>query len=114
MLVLQGVVVVMVVVVAAVVIPGAGGGVETVAAVVAVVMFGMVAVTPTAKFLRSCTSLQAAISVLDGIEGVVNCDCIGSWTCPNQAGNREVGMGTCPAKLGPAVSLLDQVLWSYK
>ncbi len=56
---------------AAVVMPGAGGGVDIVAVVVAVVIFSVVAVAPTAKFLRSCTILQAAIYVTDGIERVI-------------------------------------------
>jgi hypothetical protein len=75
-LALQGGVVVAVTVAAAVAVPSAGGGVETVAAVVAVVMFGVVAVAPTAKLLRSCTVLQAAIYVSDGIEMVVE---VAAW-----------------------------------
>ncbi len=70
-LALRGGVVVAVVVAAAVVVPGACRGVDTVAVVVTVAMFGVVAVALMAKFLGSCTVLQAAIYVLDGIEMVV-------------------------------------------
>jgi hypothetical protein len=68
---MQGGVFVVVAVAAAVVMHGAGREVDTVVAVVAVIMFGMVAVAPMAKFLRSCTVLQAAIYVSDGMEMVV-------------------------------------------